>query len=129
MRLVEPEKTGVQSANNCRSAWWIRRNARVSSATCGIEKHREGAISISNGRPSVRRSAPRPPIARRHSLQRRNLSKEILLRLSRCAEHLGTGGQVRHDAGLRSNLGSVPDSKMSGHRRLPTDTDEILKHR
>src|SRR6516162_6259723 len=63
-----------------------------------------------------------------HPFERGNLSEENCLWLSRASKHLGAWSQIRNNARLRSDLRTLTDPKMPGHRCLPSDAHKILKH-
>ena len=63
-----------------------------------------------------------------HPFESGYLSEEDCLWLSRASKHLGAWSQIRNNASLRSDLRTLTDPKMPGHRRLPPDADKILEH-
>ena len=63
-----------------------------------------------------------------HPFESGYLSEEDSLWLGRASKHLGAWSQIRNNASLRSDLRTLTDPKMPGHRRLPPDADKILEH-
>jgi len=61
-------------------------------------------------------------------LERGNLSEKVFYWLSRASKHSYAWSNIRNDASLRSDLRTFTNPKMPGHGRLPSHSDEILKH-